>query len=452
MSKQNNLLGGFGFLVIAIIWLFLSFNFNFWVKAGEPGQFENFQNDSEGLVISAVQNTLESGLLSNGGFLLHLGKPYLSQSGLQGLIIATLAPNDASFLPIYFIIVRAVLALLMSIVMAVYLQVISREFGLITALILLILVSFSDWLIFFARNMYWVIFISFLPFVITWYIYPLLRTPSQKKGFYTFLFFSVFVKSLCGYEYVTNVVLSVCIPIIYYELKQFSSLSSTLKKCVVPIIFSGLGFSAALLVHLVQCAMFLGSFAKGVHAILARTMARTAWDSDPYISIVYSYDLSNIITKFGLNGWNDTFNGGIENVLRYLINIYTMLGDPFKCGIEIFLRYLVKHVLTLPFGMAIPLFVIILMIGLIKHIIKKANKKHNNANPHTAEISQKIYALYTAVVVSFFISSTWFLAWGHMRHFHINSIIFYLPFLLTAYVLISHILSKAIINQLQKYS
>lgn len=142
----------------------------------EMGSFKNFQGDSEALVTNSIKMAIENpkGYFRFEGFMISpylfaKGKivPYLSQVGLQGIVFNIFSPNNVSNLENFFLWSRAITGFLFALLLSGFLVKSQFEFGLLSALMGLILICISPWMIAFSENLYWVIFLHFLPFIFT---------------------------------------------------------------------------------------------------------------------------------------------------------------------------------------------------------------------------------------------------------------------------------------------
>lgn len=66
-------------------------------------------------------------------------------------------------------------------------------------------------------NAYWVVWTMFLPMVVTMFMGRCLATKGKiGKGWYFVLFVSILVRFLCGFEFVSSVMLATEVPFVYY--------------------------------------------------------------------------------------------------------------------------------------------------------------------------------------------------------------------------------------------
>jgi hypothetical protein len=130
----------------------------------------------------------------------------------------------------------------------------SKKYNNIMAGCFLVTFAISPWIVNFARNLYWVEFTWFLPMAaglfIAW------KSESQKCRItgYILVFLSVLIKSLCGYEYITAVMLG---SILFVTVDLFTALARKQKKTALlllrTVVIMGCaalaGFLVAIILH-----------------------------------------------------------------------------------------------------------------------------------------------------------------------------------------------------------
>ena len=246
------------------------------VKTWDPG--------SEGLVRSAIISNYETNY--DVGGLLHLpastpANPsltpttYKSQFGLQYFLFRNFVFN--SNFEFHFQIFRIILGILLAALFATYIRKLEKEFNLFVAIFTLSLISYSEWITIYSVNLYWMEFLLFAPFVISATTYQFFKSKNKLIIFYLLLAFSILLKSLCGYEWLSSIVLSSFIPIIYFELKEGIKFTQLIKKLMVVFTFCVFGFLIALLLHFTKGYLYFSDFSD-FHHIFARSAMRMMGD------------------------------------------------------------------------------------------------------------------------------------------------------------------------------
>lgn len=320
-------------LIMTALVLLMTFNFftNFLSKANLGyNNFENFQSDSENLVMGKlyydsgkdIDGKCEYGLCiyknfseqnifnmedkSNLNF-----ESYKSQFGLHGYILSFF--YNKIHIPINGI--KILLCLLLSITLLSISYFISKKYDKLMGIVFYMTFFLSPWVIFFARNLYWVEFTWFVPCLLG---LLLSANYDKKKIIIPLIFISIFVKCLCGYEYITTIMFST---IIFFIIDFFKEINRDKKiEIFKTIILVGitclLGFILAISIHGLMRGE--GNLIRGVkdiyqNDVLRRTILtldKNSYDGlvresmDASVSIVldkYIYEWRTEII-YGLNG------------------------------------------------------------------------------------------------------------------------------------------------------
>lgn len=255
------------FIVLAgIMWLYLR-----WYNV------ENlFQYDSEDLAIGGMLYAVLEGHLSEygllratesgmSGFVLGAIKNnwafnevsyqnYASQIGLQGYAYQLLAIILCSSKGILYLIrfrelLCAVCCALMAAVSMGIVVAVGKKYNYKLSLAFFITFLLSPWVKDFSVNLYWVEFTWYIPMLLGM-VMSLDYKKFDKLWFYVLVFFAVAVKSACGYEYITTVMLG----LILVPLVDLFTAKRDERKSMFVIIFklgvaALLGFFVALFIH-----------------------------------------------------------------------------------------------------------------------------------------------------------------------------------------------------------
>lgn len=428
-----------GFVAITFLVLFASFGFNLF-GASTPEDFRDFQLDSESIVKSTIICEVANGGPAFGGLLVFIPdstywgscnpdkiQPYASQLGLQAKAISIFAPNNLSDLSRYFNLVTVVFAALTAAVFTLFLHAVRREWGTATALVTALLLVMSRFLVNFARNLFWTTFLFFAPFAFAFAFYPWFKQKKHLPWFYLIFGLLIALKSATGYEYLSSVVLSGFVPVLYFELKEKSSIANLTKKFLAIIASAVGGVGVALVAHVTALASYSGSFADGFQLALDRALIRT-------VGFAGNIDWPSYVLEL--------FKGTYPQVfvqIEYWIGFLDKTVEIFHSGISMAiistLHYLLSPALTIPIYLKYPfdilvgsiLFMILLAIVILGRwiLLKKSRQS-------------KTRALIAAVGFAFLASFSWaVVGYSHMlAHPHINTIIFFVPFLPMVYVVI----------------
>ncbi|MBD3843072.1 MAG: hypothetical protein IE909_14570 [Campylobacterales bacterium] len=420
-------------LFAAFIILVLSFQFNFF-GAATKSFFEGHQRDSESLVLGRIIETKNNGFLSNGGFLGRYASDdpvgfqyeayvndlvpestfggYRQSFGLQGYFYAVLDSGFSIFgvdsgskrLFLSKLVTSSLLALLL----VLFIYFVNQNFGIFTAFLTTALLATSQWLVVFSNNLYWMFFLIILPFIVVNSFLQFKSQgifPSLEKRFYILyllVFLAVFIKSLAGYEYISTILISTVVPLVFFAINDGWKLKTFFTRFVL-VGLSGLaGFFTAIFVHLLQLANTLGSFSKGLEHLWYTVAKRTHGDPNT-VDEVYRRSLESNVFDVILKYWNGrAFN--LDSLLGY--------GG--------FLNF-----------SSIIIFIIILTI-IITSLSFLIKSMHTDRNKNLAMIAALWFSISAPL-------SWHLLAKGHsFIHGHMNHVLWYIPFLLIGFAYIGY--------------
>ncbi len=427
----------------SVILLFFSFSYNIFnigypELGGIPSQFESFQSESEALVLGKVDKFVMDGRTNLGGFLYiderlpaYAPGPYFSQVGLQGMIVGTFAPNNKGDLLQYYHIARLFFAFLTALTLSFFVLAVNKEFGLITAIFLMFSISYSPWIVFFAKNLYWATPLLFLPFILSWTTYSYFNKKEKLVYFFVLISLAVFLKALSGYEYITNVAMAALVPVFYFQIKEGNNLWQTCKNIVLVGLSGIVGFFLAIAVHVIQLSFNSHSIYNSIMLIFSNAKLRTYDQSGAggvyalvektsLISILKGYLLRPIVgdSKFLYPEYLDSLNIKLPN-LSFANSGYLI----FSLGGVILL---------------------VIIFSFVVFCWWKFTKKYN------IKINILLFAVFASLLVSFSWAT---LAKGHMIfHNHFNEIIFCIPFILLCYLLFGYMLQLIISNIIARYA
>jgi len=337
-----------------------------------------YQADSEATVRIAIDRGLHQGVVdsSTGPHPLRgtSGRAYFSSFGLQARVLTLTAIALGNWNQWHYRAARALTTLLLSITLMTFVVAVARQFGVRVGCLVFLQILFSKPLMLFAANLFWVFFLCVLPFSLSMFLYP--RCVSGKLSrsfFYALMGELLLIKSLCGYEYLSSIVLSISIPVLYYELQAGTGWGRALRYCFIGCLAGAAGFVCAFALNFRQVSGILGSWDAGWQAVMAPAVYRTIGDRRGL--------------PFSL--WS--------NLCAYTA-YFTLEGQSWL--------------------------ILLAIVGLL--VLRQAV-----AVAGTPAADRRAYRLWSVVLlVSFLASLSWnTLALGHMRyHRHINFITFYLPF------------------------
>ncbi len=164
--------------------------------------------DSQDLLSEEINGSLQEAIFYNANGKAYakgyLGE-YVSQYGLQGKVFGVLAKvmgYEQSKQVLHLI---CSVAASMAMVAIVFMLL--KKYNLLLATCFFVTFWLSPWIVNFARNLYWVQFTWFLPMAAGLFCAWKIDSKRCRIFSYVAAFVSILVKSLCGYEYLTTIML-----------------------------------------------------------------------------------------------------------------------------------------------------------------------------------------------------------------------------------------------------
>ncbi len=222
-----------------------------------------------------------SGIESAKGFV-----PYISQYGIQGIffskIHSTFGLSKLSHL-------QKINATLLAIVIVWLFFLYRYIYDYRFATIFLVTMVSSPWVVQFARQLYWMSFLWFIPAILA----AILYTQQRKKVRILLLFgitLSVFIKSLAGYEYLSSITLFACSVFVVAPFFKQNNEKSSLNLIMLFLVFAAcvIGFVGALLVH---AGMRGDSILSGLHNIYEEDVKRRTYGDPSLFDPAYKASL-----------------------------------------------------------------------------------------------------------------------------------------------------------------
>ncbi len=428
------------FFTIAMVIVQMGLYDNFW-NVADQNWFDDFQVSSESLVLGRLAaseregTSFKAGLL--GRYFIEEGnlwlnqydfyqnkevvleketfRTYKSQIGGQGFIFSLLSSVSPFSNEINLKIFKFCSALLFAFILTLFLLWVYKKYGLFSAVITLFLFLISHWLTVFGRNLYWVVGVLYVPFIVMLFI--LSRESTKKridltlKKLAIIAFVLVLIKCLfSGFELITTSLIMFVMPFVYYAVlnkwkwKTFSLrlLSVTLGSLVAVFLY--------FFVLTYQLSLIRGSFAKGFEHIVYSFLKRTSGNSGDF-SEAYQQSLESTVPMVLEKYWN-----GIA------IDLNTYISTDWASLIRI------------DFGELILIFIIFSLLSQLPKKISPSIWAKSKAN--------------SALIIVMWLSSAAALSWlvifkGHSYiHTHTNFIVWYMPFCLFGFATIGSITSS----------
>lgn len=440
MKKQNPTVRNRERMIkyIAGICLYLAFSFNLF-HSSSLQRFLSFQIDSQALVIGRLAYAGEHGVFSRSGLLgfahpveEHADKnvfqyrifaedlpvsdfePYNSQPGLQGVVytlILKLIPLKG-WSAVFFL--QCLVSLFSAWVFGCWLQWVCRTHGKGAFWINLMFIIAGSYIVLFARNLYWVLGVMYLPLLAClWWCERAVK--HHKGGTLKRLFLVIGCAALLkglfgGFEYVSATCLMGLLPLFYYGIRYEWSGNIFIKRIMTAAGAIGIANLFTALVLIIQLIPEKGSF---------RDAASYLW---------YSFGKRSY---GGITGY--TFDPEAEESLKSSVS--EVLGYYFKMPV-LDLSHLtsveaLKPVLVLPLYYFVILFAVVTLYFLYRYFRKKERSR---------DFLASIITLWLSVLPSL----SWLVLFkGHSYvHTHMNGILWSMPFLLWGLASVSGYLSN----------
>lgn len=205
-------------------------------------------------------------------------EPYASQYGLQGKVFQHLVSriDDLDALHAWCALGTAA-ALMLAVVL------IRKQYNRLLAGIFYVVFLLSPWVVNFANNLYWVEFTWFLPMAAGLFCTWKLSRRFCRVISYVLVFLTVMIKCLCGYEYITTVMLgSIAFLLVELAAAVSEQKKDRTKLLVRTIFFMGafalLGFAAAICLHAPLKSG--GDLAEGIRMIMEQDVLRRTYGAE----------------------------------------------------------------------------------------------------------------------------------------------------------------------------
>ncbi len=417
---------------ISFLMIFSAFYWNCF-NVAEIRAFHKFDPHSECLVVGRLVQSRQEGILSYGGlpgfgYIEHLFPSgdrlfdfqcdsyledrefrgywsYCSQIGGQAILLSLLdaaIPVSPRFKLALF---RGITAALSAIMLALIVRWFLLEFGLAASLAVLFSIVMSQWLTYFGRNLWWSLWVFYLPLLGVIYFLRYQSTSIRRRPLLlaAVVGAAVFVKCVFnGYEYITTTLIMMVTPLVYYHLRDGLSARRLVVDGAVVVIASLLAVAISFLVLFFQIAAessFQDAIDHIVHALERRTIgtgAELAVDKTGRTEILVQY-----------------FDGTFFDLHQ---------RSWFDCG-----QFIHRNILQLRYWM-------LALIFALASISACCRSLHTGATGTRRKHLSLVGALWFSILAPL----SWFVIFkGHSYvHFHLNYVVWQMPFTLFGLALV----------------
>lgn len=177
---------------------------------------------------------------------------YQSQYGLHGKIFRHIARHlnyDEAILTL-----RLICSIAMGMTGAAIMILLASKYNKLFAGVFFVTFWLSPWIVNFANNLYWVEFTWFIPMAVGIFCSLKVNDKRCRYASYILTFVSIMIKSLCGYEYI-SVIMMATVGFLFVDFakavfsKEKDQAMLVFKVMVVIGIMALLGFAAAICIH-----------------------------------------------------------------------------------------------------------------------------------------------------------------------------------------------------------
>ena len=223
------------FLLVITVAGFLSYERNFFATASD-WWFEIHASEPTQIVLDGLLYAQETGIAVPGRYLRSSNgspsdnpralytahdrrgefKRYDSQYGLQVKFFAAIAALGLDGVEQF----QSVASALMAMTVALVTALVARDFSWRAAVAVALIFILSPWVVIFARNLFWVPFTWFLPLAVAmYYSIRVYQNRTARMRMLALLYVTILLKLLCGYEFLTSVILAACCPLLYQGVR-----------------------------------------------------------------------------------------------------------------------------------------------------------------------------------------------------------------------------------------
>lgn len=435
---MKNNISNAGYILLLSFFLALGFYSNFY-KTADQLWFNTFHKGSDSLVLGRLIMSSQFGVFSKGGLTgrikdIPFGRntnlyqyeifkngieveeesfdAYKSLIGGQAItfsLLDKLLPfKKSNNLKLYWFIT----SFLTGLILALFLFWVRKCFGFFPSFICFFFILGSAWMTVFGKSLWWSLWSFFIPFVIFLFYFEKEEKDNlvTSKQLLSLSFFSVLVKVyFTGYEYITTTLIMSITPFVFYAVKDKWSFIILAKRLMLFSISSFVAILVSFGVLIYQLKALTGSYFEGIEHITYSFFKRTHSTASYKFSEIYSDSLETDI--FSL-------------LTRYLLGNAIDLAPLFSSvkGGGFFLTFADLIILFI-------LFTILVFLSRKQFPTLFKKRKLNIA---------LLYATWFSILAPL----SWFIIFkGHSYlHFHMNFIVWYMPFCLLGFALLGSVL------------
>jgi hypothetical protein len=302
-------------LVFAVLLVNIRFNA---FRTVSMDRFANFQADSQALVDQKAYEVFTRGHLDPArGFLVKSktmeveriaerfpagapadGEIYRSQFGLQGALVAMFQSMFRLRPAVTLSICETLMAAATAGVLMLVISGLLRRGGPFVAGVASLAFAFNPIVVQAGRNLYWAIPLIMLPLVMCWRIYEARGAgESALRTAFPVVMGLVFLKCLCGYEYITCLCLGPAVALAaVWASGDFEKPTLFLRHALFLFGAACIGFGVAMIVHFAFVWWAVGDFRAAIDSIMSRAVAHIgATHTAPLVPEKYQHGVVGLV-------------------------------------------------------------------------------------------------------------------------------------------------------------
>ncbi len=281
-------------LLLFLIMVFVfhgSFHLNLLGLQAAGNSFEDFEVGCEETVMRLMEETVRMGRVGMGDYLLvertdDSGgtdlSPYYSSFGLQGILFGAVTLRRGGEVERTAEQGRFYVSLVTAALMSLFGLLVLKEFGWPALLLYVAGSVLSVWLVFAARNIYLMFFLKMLPFLLTMLLFPFCMDgpPWRFAALAVLVGVSTLAASLCLFDYISNTVLSVAVAPIYFGVSRGRPRQDILRWARGLLLAAIVAAALAVVAVVVKAGIAKGSFGDGFREIAIAATSRSFGTAD----------------------------------------------------------------------------------------------------------------------------------------------------------------------------
>lgn len=412
---------------LAFVMLMAGFHANLW-HAAPDAFFHRHQRDSQSLVVGRLVKSEQDGLFSAAALTgrvlppptgmgqteyqylayerslpFERYRPYSSQPGGQALLFAVMDRPSGFPNRVNLLLFQALTAGLTAAALATLILWFRISFGLVVYIVLLLTTLSFQWLTVFGRNLWWVLWVFYLPMLVFCALSSWRERISGGLSFFCGFFPMLLKGLLTGFEYFTTTVVMMTTPLVFAAIARQWPLRVASGRIGAALAGGGTALIATFLVLSVQIGLVRGEPLAGLrHVVLVlkrRAHGNPADFAEPAIQDSLSAGVLDVLSMY-LNGTAVTTAGLVRDLQWALPKI----------------AFTFQHLLLLALGCS----ALLLVSAALRHRV----------GPADGPGAQADVALIAVTWVAVLAPLSWIILFkAHSQiHTHINQITWHMPF------------------------